>query len=423
MIREVGVVDPLVGEGLIGVVLFEDGHPDAGGDQAVPAVLFLHVPLDEGHGLFRMLGLGEDDLRAAGADGDLVDHLRQTGDAIVQAFVTGGGKAGADVPCASGRHGDGAGQQGALHAVVLEACIVRHAVLNEGQVSDLLDGLDDLRVIDGAGGAVLGEPAAAVGQCPNLKLPGPVVNDAAVLLDVFLVEIRAQGVVAVGVEGQGLGQGDELVPGHSLGSGRIVQVGGIEHVLVVVQGQDFVRSGVSNGLAFALEGDGIKGHGVGALVHGGDVVQQAVGSKVQNAGLVHDAAVGKLTRGSHGVQLRDILFVGDCHDLNLDVRILFVELVGDGLHAGSLVRGAPIGVGDGDDVAVIAVGVIGGIGVLRGGGGVLRAVGLIVVVGVGCAGDHTNDHQEAQQERDDLLHGSGSFLHFKFFIIAASCCV
>ena len=62
-----------------------DGHPDAGGDQAVPAVLFLHVPLDEGHGLFRMLGLGEDDLRAAGADGDLVDHLRQTGDAIVQA--------------------------------------------------------------------------------------------------------------------------------------------------------------------------------------------------------------------------------------------------------------------------------------------------------------------------------------------------
>ena len=100
-----------------------------------------------------------------------------------------------------------------------------------------------------------------------------------------------------------------------------------------------------------------------------------------------------------------------------------MELVGDGLHAGSLVRGAPIGVGDGDDVAVIAVGVIGGIGVLRGGGGVLRAVGLIVVVGVGCAGDHTNDHQQAQQERDDLLHGSGSFLHFKFFIIAASCCV
>ena len=85
------------------------------------------------------------------------------------------------------------------------------------------------------------------------------------------------------------------------------------------------------------------------------------------------------------------------------------------MHAGSLVRGAPIGVGDGDDVAVIAVGVIGGIGVLRGGGGVLRAVGLIVVVGVGCAGDHTNDHQEAQQERDDLLHEKSGFLLIEYY--------
>ena len=355
-----------------------------------------------------MLGLGEDDLRAAGADGDLALHLRQTGDAIVQALFAGGVQAGADVPRAGGRHGNSAGQQRALHTVVFQTCVVGHAVLDECQVSDLLDGLDDLRVVDGAGSAVLGEPAAAVGQCPDLELPGPVIDHTAVLHDVVLVEIGAQGVVAVGVERELLGQLHELVPAHSLGRGGVFQTGSVEHILVVVQGQDFVCSGVSDGSAVSLEGDGIERHGLSTGIHVGDIVQQAVGSKVQNAGLVHDAAVGQVVGGGQGVQLGDILFVRDRHDLDEDVRILFMELVGDGLHAGSLVRGAPVGVGDGHDVVGRGV-VLGGISRSRvsriGLGGVGR--GIAVGRGVGRrvrAGGHAKDHQDTQQEGDDLFH-------------------
>ena len=120
-------------------------------------------------------------------------------------------------------------------------------MLHQGQVSHLLDEFDGLGAVDQHFLAVLGEPCAAVGQGPDLHLPGPVVDKRAVLHDVVLVEAILAGVLAVLVKGQAPGDRHELIPGIGLVGGRIGLVGSVEHVLVVVQDQDLIAAGVADG--------------------------------------------------------------------------------------------------------------------------------------------------------------------------------
>ena len=275
-------------------------------------------------------------------------------------------------------------------------------MVHQIQVSDLLDGFGHLGGVDGAGGAVLGEPAAAVGQGPNLQLPGPVVHVAAVLYDVVGVEIGVSGVLAVGVQGQQLGGLHELVPAHGGSGVGIIQARGVEHVLVVVQEQSLVGAGVGHGNTVGLEGDGVQGHGGGALVHGGDVSQQAVGGEVQNAVLVHDAAVRQLIAGSHGVEGGGVLLVGDGQQLHKDVVVFRVELVQDGLGVSGLLGGAPVGVGDGYLLAA-GSGSVGG-GCVGGRGFGVLAAGLRGLVGAIAAHKQGGNQQHAEQDRKKLLH-------------------
>ena len=159
----------------------------------------------------------------------------------------------------------------------------------------------------------------------------------------FAIEAGVVRGLAVLVLRELLGRIHELLPGPGLVSaGRgIGDLGVVEHLLVVVQKEDFVRAAVSDGLALVGESQGLE-RGFVRLVHAAHVRQEAGRRIADGHGLGHDAGIRQLLRRRHGIQLRFVVVAADGDHRYVDLVLGRVELVQGLLNVGGLGLGGVV---------------------------------------------------------------------------------
>ena len=219
-------------------------------------------------------------------------------------------------------------------------------MLDQRQVSNFLDGFNGFWTFDDNFLAIFADPAAAIGQSPHFRLPGPVVDNIAILDDIVGINAFLFGSLAVSIYRELLCKSYEFIPGHRFGGRGIFQSGSIKHILVVVQQENFVRAGIGNRSTVFLECNAVQRHGFLAFIHSGDISKQTLFCEVKDTGFTHDTAVRQFTGSSHGVQFRDIFLIRDRHNLDFDIGMFCIELVGDGLDTCRFIGGTPIRVSD-----------------------------------------------------------------------------